>query len=458
MANYFSFYESQIKCVVTMLSTFFRLLQKPIPSGSLAFFRIVYGLLMFISISRFLLNGWVEELYILPKFFFPFFQTTLLQPLPGMGMYFIFSALLLLSLGVLFGFLYKISISLFFLLFTYVELLDKTNYLNHYYLISLISFLMIFLPLSCTFSIDAFLKPSRNKKEVPRWIILVLRLQIGLVYFFAGLAKIKYDWLIEAQPLKIWLSANAGLPIIGPVLGQSWIAYAFSWGGMLFDLSIPFFLIRKRTRFTAFIFIVIFHLITFALFQIGMFPWIMMSLALIFFPPTMHENILKALFNRFTQRTNSLNTAWQSKFNIKFIAALFCIYFIIQVILPLRYLAFPGNVLWTERGFRFSWNVMLMEKNAFIEFSMVDSVTKKKWLVPLSPTLSNQQQRMMASQPDMILQFAHYLAKDYFEKTGRRAEVYAECYASLNGKTSKLLIDPKVNLAKAEMDEKWILN
>jgi len=37
-------------------------------------------------------------------------------------------------------------------------------------------------------------------------------------------------------------------------------------------------------------------------------------------------------------------------------------FFVIQIFFPWRYLLYPGELFWTEQGYRFSWRVMLMEK------------------------------------------------------------------------------------------------
>ena len=105
-----------------------------------------------------------------------------------------------------------------------------------------------------------------------------------MVYFFAGVAKLNFDWLIEAQPLKIWLPAQSHLPMIGPFLEMEVTAYFFSWFGAIYDLTIPFLLLMNRTRPWAYAAVVVFHVMTRILFPIGMFPFIMIGATLIFFP------------------------------------------------------------------------------------------------------------------------------------------------------------------------------
>ena len=195
-----------------------------------------------------------------------------------------FILLALLAVGIALGLFYRVCAALFFLGFTYVELIDQTNYLNHYYLISLLSGLLIFLPANRAGSLDAWRKPQLRADAVPAWTLNLLRFQIGLVYIFAGLAKISADWLLRAEPLRIWLAARSAIPLIGPLLSQLWTAYVASWFGAVFDLTVVFCLLCGRTRRMAYALVVVFHVATWVLFNIGMFPWVMLVAATVFFP------------------------------------------------------------------------------------------------------------------------------------------------------------------------------
>ena len=75
----------------------------------------------------------------------------------------------------------------------YVELLDKSNYLNHYYFVSLVAFMLCWLP------------TTSKTPQVPRLSVTSIRLLLAVVYFYAGLAKLNPDWLFNAQPLAMWL-------------------------------------------------------------------------------------------------------------------------------------------------------------------------------------------------------------------------------------------------------------
>ena len=203
---------------------------------------------MLVSVLRFMLKGWVHELYVAPKFHFTYYGFEWVKPLGEVGMYTVFAVMALAALGVALGAFYRIAAPAFFLTWTYVELLDVTNYLNHYYFVSIAAFLLIFLPGNRSFSVDAWRKPEIALQGVPRWMVGAVRLQLGIVYFFAGLAKINGDWLLCAQPLKIWLASKTHLPVFGWVFKQTWTAYAFSWFGCLYDLTVPFFLLMRRAR------------------------------------------------------------------------------------------------------------------------------------------------------------------------------------------------------------------
>lgn len=111
------------------------------------------------------------------------------------------------------GFLYRVSVVLFFLAFTYSFLLDQALYLNHLYLVCLFSFLLIFMPANRALSIDSWLRPRIRSQTTPAWTMWLLRLQIGVVYFYGGVAKISPDWL-RCEPMRSWMARNTDLPVV----------------------------------------------------------------------------------------------------------------------------------------------------------------------------------------------------------------------------------------------------
>lgn len=426
-------------------------------AAPLAVFRVFFGVLMFASIARFWSYGWIEKFYITPSFHFTFYGFEWVKPL-GDYTYLLFAICALSSLFVMVGYKYRWAIIIFFLSFTYIELMDKTMYLNHYYFISMLSFLMIFLPAGAYFSIDAItLSRKRNTTPpqfIPAWTIDSIKLLLGIVYVYAGLAKLNSDWLFKAMPLKIWLPSKFDIPLIGNLMGEEWVQYAFSWFGAGYDLCIPFFLLYKKTRPYAFVMVIIFHVLTRVLFPIGMFPYVMIVSALIFFDAAFHKKIIYAFAKALKYPTALLKTSKKyvasSAISKKYAVAVVVIFFVIQILLPWRYLAYPGELFWTEEGYRFSWRVMLMEKSGYAQFKIVDGVTGRRFYVDNTDFLTPLQEKQMSFQPDFILEYAHYL-RDHFESQGHQeVQVYVESYVALNGRLSTTYIDPEVNLAEIE--------
>ena len=434
-------------------------INKRVSSAPLAFFRIAFGVLMCLSIIRIWYNGWIERLYIAPKFFFSFYGFEWVKPF-GIYTYLLFIFCGLAAFFVAIGYKYRIAIISFFLSFTYIELMDKTTYLNHYYFVSLVSFLMIFLPANATFSVDSYLKKIEFNK-IPKWTIDSIKFMLGIVYFYAGLAKLNSDWLFRAQPLKIWLPSKYDLPFIGNnLMQQDWFHFAMSWSGAIYDLCIPFLLLFKRTRVIGFVLVVVFHVFTRILFPIGMFPYIMIVATMIFFEPSFHEKVISFLKEKFTLLNYKVQSKEVFQYKSNIVPKLIGVFILIQLLFPWRYLLYPGELFWTEEGYRFSWRVMLMEKAGYSNFKIVDGKTKQFFYVDNKDFLTSFQEKQMSFQPDFILEYAHYLG-DHFTKDGHQnVEVYVDSYVALNGRPSQLYIDPKVDLYKQKESFKhkdWIL-
>ncbi len=432
------------------------LLSKNSSLAPLAVFRIIFGLLMFFATLRFWLKGWIYELYIAPGFHFKYFGFEWVSALPGVWMYALFALMAVSAIGIALGYYYRLSTIIFFLSFTYVELLDVANYLNHYYFVSLIALLLIFLPAHRLSSLDVKLGRTSFQDRGNHWYVNIIRLQLAVVYFYAGVAKLNPDWLLEALPLKMWLPAKADMPIIGFLLDYEWVAYAFSWFGALYDLSIPFFLWNRKTRPMAFMAVIVFHILTWLLFPIGVFPWVMIFSTLIFFSDDFHNAILNGLKPVFGQRGFSASFIPMKKVG-KIALVVFLAW---QVIWPWRFLAYPGDLFWHEQGYRLSWRVMLIEKAGYVTYHIKDPKTGKAGNIQPADYLTPNQEKQLATQPDLILQFAHYLEDIYREQGIEDPVITAEAYVTLNGSGSRLFIDPNTDLTEMNdsfAPKNWIL-
>lgn len=443
-----------------MISRIGKYLSANVEAAPLAVFRIFFGLMMFISVIRFWLNGWIEKLYLEPDFHFSYFAFEWIKPL-GVYTYGLFAVCGLAALSVAFGYKYRLAIVVFFLSFTYIELMDKTTYLNHYYFISLLSFLMIFLPAQAYYSVDALKSPKYKIQYIQKWHILSIQVLLAIVYFYAGLAKLNSDWLLEAMPLKIWLPSKFDIPVLGSFLSEEWVIYAFSWIGAVYDLSIPFLLWNRKTRRIAFVLVVVFHILTRVLFPIGMFPYIMIVSALIFFDPVVHKRILRVISDLLKYRPKSLdNGKIYQELSLPLKRIMLLLFFAIQFLFPWRYLLYPGELFWTEEGYRFSWRVMLMEKAGYAQFKIVAADSGKWFYVNNADFLTPFQEKQMAFQPDFILEYAHYLKEHYQQQGIKNPAIYIESAVSLNGRPSRPFIDPNVDLTSKNESFKhkdWIL-
>ncbi len=423
----------------------------------LATFRITFGLLMFGSLLRFWARGWIESSYVAPTFHFTYWGFGWVQPLGQTGMYWLFGALIVAALLIALGLFYRPAIILFFLGFTYVELIDVTTYLNHYYFISLVAFLLMWLPANRDYSFDARFGLASRRTLTPLWTIGILRFQMAVVYIFAGLAKLNADWLLRAEPMKTWLPAKSHLPLIGPLMYEEWVACLFSWFGAGYDLFIVFFLLYRRTRPVAFVFVLGFHLATALFFPaIGMFPYVMILSSLIFFSGEFHTRLLSFLRLGKTYLTRQI---YEFKYK-KAVVCLAALYVAIQLLIPLRFLLYPGKLFWTEQGYRFSWRVMLMEKAGAAYFTVKDRTGQQSYVVDNKRYLNLLQEKMMSTQPDLILQYAHHLAEIFKQKGIAEPKVYAEVYVTLNGVPSQPFVNSSVDLASKELSWRpydWVL-
>ena len=419
---------------------------RPVDVAGLAGFRIVFGLVMVFGLVRFLASGWIEPMYGEPRFFFKYPGFAWVEPWPVWGMYVHYAVLAVLAVAITLGVFYRAAIVLFAIGFAWTQLIDVTNYLNHHYVVVLLAGLLAVMPANAAWSIDARRRPAIARATVPAWTMWLLRFQVGVVYVFAGLAKAKPDWLIHAQPLDLWLAARTDTPIIGGWLDQPEVAYAMSWAGFVFDTTIVAWLSWSRTRPYAYVVLLGFHAATGYLFNIGMFPLIMTAGALVFFSPSWPRPVLRVV--------GLVRTAWAPPATgptpaparpRRVFVTLAIAYVVVQLALPLRHLAYPGDVLWNEDGMRFAWHVLVREKHGSVTF-IARFADGKQLQIPPHDYLTWRQEKEMAGQPDLILQLARRIGADLRAAGHRVVAIHADTRVSLNGRAPVPMIDPAVDL------------
>ena len=486
----------------------------PASADSLAVFRIAFGAIMVWETWRIIQNGWVEVHYSGKEFYFTYWPFDFLQPWPADGMYLHLGVMGLFACFIALGLCYRISAAGFFIMFTYLFLLDQARYLNHFYLVCLVSFIMMFLPAHRRWSLDALLRPALAAATVPVWSLWLLRFQIAVPMFFGGVAKLNADWL-QGEPLRAWLADRTDFPLLGSFFTDAPVVWGFVYGGLLVDLLFLPVMINRRTRAFGLLVVLLFHFANTRLFSIGIFPWFMMAATLIFFPPDWPSRVWADIKNKNRWRLFLLLTGLAAggllaallpeKFGLlpfltgavvvgvafyhlpepfqalttavvrdlaetpapglsrvqKFALAVLGVWALYQVLVPLRHLAIPGNVHWTEEGHNFSWHMKLRDKDSDAVFVVTDRNTAEEWPVDPNDHLTSWQSDKMGSRPALTLQFAHYLEELSLAEGRRGVEVRAHVTSSLNGRPAQSLVDPAFDLTQAKRPwfghASWIL-
>lgn len=415
--------------------------RRPVDPAGLILFRFGFGLLMVFSAVRYWYMGWIEELLLLPSFHFNYYFFEWVQPWTGNGLYIHFAAMIISALCVMIGFRTRLFAALFFVLFTYIELIEKACYLNHYYFVSIMAFLMALLPIP-----NGGIR--HEQRLIPVYVYWVLRLQVGLVYFYAGLAKVGHDWLLRGEPLYTWLQSYSHWPLVGEVMTTRAFAITMGWGGAIFDLTIVGWLLWRKSRPWAYAVLCFFHIFIWLLFPIGIFSWVMILSATVFFAPTWPRRFIQICS---VHSTPVRKISWSQ-------LAILPAVLVLQLLLPLRHYLYEGPVNWTEEGFRFAWRVMLIEKAGHLEY-IVQTDDRRFYVFP-QQELPYFQYKMLATQPDFILQYAHHLAERYSQKGLNDIQVFARSHIWFNGRASQQYIDPHIDLAaqpRGFHGKTWIL-
>lgn len=431
----------------------YKVLFKHIDNSGLIVFRIFFGLLCFLESVGAVITGWVRKTLVEPEFTFSFIGFEWLQPLPGNWMYVYYIIMGLFGLLIMVGYKYRLSMFMFATMWTATYLMQKSSYNNHYYLLFILSYLMVLLPANRYASVDVKLNPSIKQISMPAWCKWIFVTQLFILYTYASIAKLYPDWL-DTTVIALLMQGKANYPIIGDLLQQKSIHYFIAYGGILFDGLIIPALLFKPTRKYAFFASIFFHLFNSIVFQIGIFPYLSLAFSLFFFDPKTVKNIFLKKKPFYTSKEVIV-----PKYS-NLIIGLFCVYFLVHIALPLRHHFFKDDVLWTEEGHRLSWRMMLRAKSGTASYQVIDKATNNAIPINLNDYLTRKQRRGASTKPDMIWQFAQYLKQD-FAKKGIAVEVYVRAYVSVNGKHSKQLIDPTVDLANEEWHHfkhhDWIL-
>ena len=430
-----------------------KFLFKAIDNSPLVVFRIFFGFLVACESFGAILTGWVKRVLIDPQVTFSFIGFEWLKPLPGFGMYFYFIAMGVFGLAIMLGYRYRIAIISYTILWAGVYFMQKTAYNNHYYLLLLISFLMIFLPSNSYASLDVRQNRIKEENTMPYWISLLFIIQVAIVYVFASIAKFYPDWL-DGTFTRNLLADSTNVITLKKLFLQKWFYLFIAYMGIIFDLLIVPLLLFKKTRMLALLASLTFHLFNAIFLEIGIFPFFALTFALFFYEPETIRSV-------FLRRKTSIETdnGHSNYYGKKIVYFLIIPYLIIQLLLPLRHHFIEGDVLWTEEGHRLSWRMMLRERNGFIHIRIKDLKTGEESLYDYRKNLTDKQIQNLATKPDFIWQYCQYIKEEF---NGKDIAIFINCKNSINRKEYKTLIDPKFDMAKAKWDyfrhNEWLLN
>jgi hypothetical protein len=433
-------------------------LETEVSAQSLAVFRIVFGALLVWDTWRFVAHDRIWRYYVAPEFTFTYPGFGWVQPLPEPWIYLAWGLVGVSALLVTIGLFYRAAIVTLTVVFTYFFLLDKAQYLNHFYMVILYALVLCVLPANRTWSVDAWLRPQIAGKTVPYAAVFVLRAQIEIILIHAGIVKITGDWL-KGEPLATWLRAQADLVPMGTLFAYDWIILAGAWGTILLHIVGAPLLLWERTRLPVFIVYCLFHASNAYFFNIGIFPWLTIGATLILFAPDWPGQLARRLGFGGDWETAAPAPATTRRLP-GFVLAGLAVWFGLQVAVPLRHLAFPTSVHWTGDGHRFAWRMRMYDRDARGYF-LVEAPDGRLWVIEPEDFLTDRQARVMRTRADMIWQFAQYLEVVWAEAGYPEVAVHARIEKSLNGRAHQPFVAPEIDLTAVEWNlfgpDEWVL-
>ena len=469
---------------------------EPVDSAILVYLRVIVGLgILYWAYSYTkpvayddILLPFYDIAFLKPRFLFKYAGFEWVKLWPGNGIAWHFLITKIAAVGLVLGLLTRVSAAILCFSIAYVLLVERHIYLNHYYLLSCVAGLMVFLPVGGRWSVDRKLGIERERRLVPKWHLWLVQFQLGIPYFFGAIAKMNADWL-QGQPGGIMLQDRTHVPLVETFLQVPHAGLLFSYGGLFYDLLVVPMLLYRRTRMLAVLGSIGFHLSNSQLFHIGVFPWFMLAALLIFFPWDWFPHWVGWIRSKYSDHPLSYSAA-RDKVRTDRDAAIFALdeekrkepsgrqakwftpaagmktwgfrlaltYVVIQLLLPIRPWILPGNPSWNERGQRFAWRMMLRQKVTLTTFR-VEAPNGAYQFFPARTVMTYYQMSRAERNPELVRQAAVELKK-MAESTGTKdAKIYCLALVSLNGRRPVPLVDPTIDLTTVRrgwLHDPWV--
>ena len=410
---------------------------------ALAIFRFLLGVIFFIQFGR--LEEYIVHTLPNSKFFltYDFFHWVKIMPEKYMAV--LFLLLKMASALVAIGLFFRYAVAFLFIGWTYIFLLCNGHYNNHYYLMSLITFLMIFTNADIVLSVkQLYRKKFKSTKEkvieaIPKWQVFIFQFQIAVVYFFGALAKCQKDWL-NGYPMKFWLPGKQ-IPFFSEFLYNPSVPYIVSYLGIITDFVLPFMLFSKKLRPYAFLFLIPFHVSNHFLWSIGIFPWFMLFGTIIYFSTPYGTPLFKK------KTLSTVQPMFKAFTRKKVVVVGVAIFMTFQILFPLREFLYKGRSAWTGMGWEFAWHMMLIDKSFATKVRLEIPEENVSGYIDLLEYINPKQFKFMGYNPKNYVRFAHFI-KDDMQENGLNSdvEIYVYTFKEHNGRPFQLLMDTNVNL------------
>lgn len=414
---------------------------KQVPGYQLALLRICFGVILFFQFLDF--KSMTTSFFAAAKMQLTYDFFHFVKPLPMPYLEWLYYVLMGFSVLFTLGMFYRVSAFVLFLGFSYTFLLDQTFYNNHFYLFIIMIFLMMFTQADKYLSVKLTPKPKVliEPNTVPNWQMLMLQLQLFIMYFYGGIAKLNQEWLFYAQPVKAWLPDMLGTDLYNSLSVDevTLLAYFISYSGLFIDLLAGFLLLNKRTFPFMALVLFLFHLSNSFLFNIGLFPWFGMVSLVLFVP----ISYIKKL-------TQQVPTESSSTTRPRLVVAMLALWFSFQFLFPLRHHVMPGWVFWGERGYKFSWFMKLRTKEPSISIKVNFDNNPQDYYVQINEWLTKKQGRAISYKPLLLAQFAQKLAVELKDEYQHDIRIYGMVYSSLHDHPAQHMIDTTVDLTKVD--------
>jgi len=429
-----------LKNIVRTWTNNFDGLYKPASLYPLVALRIAFGFTMSAWGILMILSGRVSEVFSRQVVRFPYEGLEWLQPLPFWGMIAVFLLISVSAVMLAAGWFFRVAATVFTLLFAYVSFIDKASYLSYYYLVMLLAVMLTFSPAHRLFSIDLIRKPSLRVDYVPNWLLLVFKVQVIMVFFFAGMAKLNSDWLYSGIQVSLWLQDIAQAVGLNSsvIASNGWFAIGLSWLLVIFDFLLPHFLIDPKTSTRAFWTVVLVQMLAMILLPTGIFPLLVVLSCTIFLPAEKIHRLVSGisyfLFDVFQFKGDVFKPggSYMLEFRRKRLLPTVALLFLAaQVMLPVVMYLNMGSFRWADTAFHFSWDVRINHHRNSLVFYKVDKATGSTIPISVDKFLTPIQQQRMSEDPIMVKSFIRQLKETPELAT---SEIEAHSCISVNGR------------------------